>query len=206
MSDRGVDTAPPLATKLVTERLVLRPPRTSDVGRIRAAYRDNAEGLRPYLPLPAPGVDPHSVTEITARVLQHRRQWREASAFVFYLALRDGLDDVIGRVALAPIFWGPMRNATLGYWMDERQRGRGLMTEAVGAALTFAFETLALHRVEAGIMPRNAKSHGVVQRLAFRREGLCERSIQIAGVWEDHVLYAITREEWPTAGAPRGPA
>lgn len=201
MSDRGVGAPPPLATKLVTERLVLRPPRTSDVGRIRAAYRDNAESLRPYLPLPPPGTDPHSVTEITARVLQHRRQWREASAFVFYLALRDAADALIGRVALAPVFWGPMRSATLGYWMDERHRGRGLMTEAVRAVVAFAFDTLTLHRLEAGIMPRNEKSHGVVRRLAFRREGLCERSIQIAGVWEDHVLYAKTCEEWPSPPA-----
>ncbi|MEI2703827.1 MAG: hypothetical protein V9E89_00865 [Ilumatobacteraceae bacterium] len=32
--------------------------------------------------------------------------------------------------------------------------------------------------------------------LAIREEGLAERFLQINGVWEDHLRYAITTEEW----------
>jgi ribosomal-protein-alanine N-acetyltransferase len=30
----------------------------------------------------------------------------------------------------------------------------------------------------------------------MREEGTSERFLQIRGVWEDHVRYAITAEEW----------
>ena len=30
----------------------------------------------------------------------------------------------------------------------------------------------------------------------MREEGISERFLQIRGVWEDHVRYAITLEEW----------
>lgn len=196
MSTDPAEGAPTLATKLTTERLLLRPPKHGDVGAIRAAYRKNDAVLRPYLPLPPPGVDPTSLTEITAGVLRHRRQWRERAGYTFYLLRRDDPDVIIGRVALVHIIWRPLDMATLGYWLDADQRGQGLAVEAVGAAVEFAFERLALHRVEACIMPRNTPSQRVVNALGFRHEGRAERYLQIAGTWEDHDRYAMTAEDW----------
>jgi ribosomal-protein-alanine N-acetyltransferase len=62
--------------------------------------------------------------------------------------------------------------------------------------LKFAFEDLGLHRVEAAIVPRNDRSRRVADKLGMRQEGISERFLQIRGVWEDHVRYAITTEEW----------
>ena len=62
--------------------------------------------------------------------------------------------------------------------------------------LRFAFETLGLHRVEISIIPRNAASRRVVEKLDLRVEGLAERYLEIDGVWEDHIRFAITIEEW----------
>jgi [ribosomal protein S5]-alanine N-acetyltransferase len=50
--------------------------------------------------------------------------------------------------------------------------------------------------MEAAIVPRNDKSHRVVAKLGLRDEGTAVRFLQIQGIWEDHVRYAITREEW----------
>jgi ribosomal-protein-alanine N-acetyltransferase len=61
------------------------------------------------------------------------------------------------------------------------------MTEAVKRIVEIAFDDLALHRVEANIMPRNAPSLAVAERAGFVREGLSPRYLQIAGKWEDHV-------------------
>jgi [ribosomal protein S5]-alanine N-acetyltransferase len=62
--------------------------------------------------------------------------------------------------------------------------------------LRYGFEELHLHRIEAAIVPRNAASRRVAYKLGLRDEGLAERFLQIRGVWEDHVRYAITSEEW----------
>ena len=62
--------------------------------------------------------------------------------------------------------------------------------------LRFAFEELGLHRVEIGVIPRNAASRRVAAKLGLREEGIAERFLQINGVWEDHVRFGITVEEW----------
>jgi ribosomal-protein-alanine N-acetyltransferase len=62
--------------------------------------------------------------------------------------------------------------------------------------LRYAFDELRLHRIEAAIVPRNAPSRRVADKLGLRDEGVARRLLQIRGVYEDHVRYAITSEEW----------
>jgi [ribosomal protein S5]-alanine N-acetyltransferase len=50
--------------------------------------------------------------------------------------------------------------------------------------------------VQAAVMPRNAGSLRVLEKAGYRKEGLAERYLCIAGSWEDHVLFAVTSEEW----------
>jgi ribosomal-protein-alanine N-acetyltransferase len=50
--------------------------------------------------------------------------------------------------------------------------------------------------VEISIIPRNAPSRRVVEKLGLRNEGVAERFLEIDGRWEDHIRYAITSEEW----------
>lgn len=187
--------APSLTTRLVTPRLVLRPPRTGDVGEIRRVMRTNHEHLKPWNPAPPPGEDPSSITEVSKTVLRQRRDWKVGRGFVFMVAERDAPAVFIGKIALNGIMRGAMCSAYLGYWMAEGSQGKGLVTEAIGAVLDFAYGPAGLHRVQAAIMPRNEKSLRVIEKLAFRREGYAERYLQIAGKWEDHILFARTREE-----------
>jgi ribosomal-protein-alanine N-acetyltransferase len=111
--------------------------------------------------------------------------------------LPDG--ELIGRVQLSGISGPPFSNAHLGYFVAERHNGRGYATEAVRAAIDFAFGELALHRVQAAAIPRNLGSIRVLEKAGFREEGLALRYLHIAGVWEDHRLFAVTAEEWPQA-------
>ena len=80
---------------------------------------------------------------------------------------------------------GVTQAASLGYWLGLPYVGRGYMTEAVRAAVRFAFETLHLHRLEAATMPNNAASIRVLERNGFRREGsrapLSEDQRRVAG-------------------------
>ena len=47
---------------------------------------------------------------------------------------------------------------------------------------------------------RNRPSRRVAEKLGLRDEGVAQRFLQIRGVYEDHVRYAITREEWDERG------
>ncbi len=101
------------------------------------------------------------------------------------------LSRVIGFVSLSNIVRGAFLSCHLGYEIDGVVSSRGLMTEALQALITVAFETLRLHRIEANIIPRNARSIRVVEKLGFSYEGLSPKYLKINGVWEDHGHYAL---------------
>ncbi len=102
----------------------------------------------------------------------------------------------VGEITLSSIQRGPLQSAFVGYWIDQAVAGLGLMPESVVTVLQYAFDTLRLHRVEINIIPRNAPSRRVVEKLGLRFEGIAERYLEIDGAWEDHAHYAITAEEW----------
>ncbi len=188
---------PSLSTRVETDRLVLRPPRTADVPEMRRALRQNAAHLRPWSVAPVAGEDAASLTSVSRAVLRHRREWKAGQAYVLLITPRDDERTVIGRIALGGVLRGAFQNAYLGYWIDADRQGRGLMTEAVRAATAFALSMAALHRVQAAVMPRNAASQRVLDKAGYRREGLAARYLCIAGTWEDHFIYATTAEDRP---------
>jgi ribosomal-protein-alanine N-acetyltransferase len=111
--------------------------------------------------------------------------------------------ELIGRIALSQVFRGSFQNAYLGYSIAERWNGHGFATEAVGLVLRFAFEEAALHRVQAAVMPRNAGSIRVLEKNGFREEGYAVRYLCINGAWEDHRIFARTRDPEPVSPSRR---
>lgn len=186
-----------LQAVIETERLVLRVAGPRDVRALGEALARNERHLDPWTPLGQNTPAARTPGVLARRISDARRTWREDRGYALVVVPRGAEGRIVGRVALNAIVRGAFHNAYLGYWMDTELCGRGLMTEAVRAAVGWAFAEVGLHRVQAAVMPRNAASLRVLEKLGFRREGLAERYLQIAGRWEDHVLFAVTREEWP---------
>jgi ribosomal-protein-alanine N-acetyltransferase len=109
------------------------------------------------------------------------------------------LDD--GRIAgffnLGEIVRGAFHNAYAGWKVNVEVARQGYATEGVTALLDFAFarDGAALHRVQANVIPTNTPSIRLAEKLGLRREGVAERYLEIAGVWQDHVMFARTVEE-----------
>jgi ribosomal-protein-alanine N-acetyltransferase len=125
-----------------------------------------------------------------------QRAWTAGTAFAFAVLATDERDRLIGRVALANVVRGPWQNATLGYWIDRDASRRGHASRAVRLVLGYAFDHLGLHRVQPAIIPRNAASLRVAEKVGFRREGRALRYLKINGAWEDHDIFALTSEDW----------
>ena len=101
-----------------------------------------------------------------------------------------------GEINLSSVQRGPFQSAYVGYWIDQAQAGHGYMPEALVAVARFAFDHVRLHRMQISIIPRNHRSRRVVEKLKIRDEGIAHRYLEINGVWEDHIRYALTVEEW----------
>jgi ribosomal-protein-alanine N-acetyltransferase len=193
-------TSPSLSTRVVTDRLVLRAPRSSDVPELRKLLRANADHLRPWEPQPIPGEDPSSLTAVTNRTTRQRSDWRHDRAYPFVLTLKEKGEPIVGRLTLGGVQRGDFQNAYVGYWIDREHQRRGLVSEALVGAFAFAFGVARLHRLQIAIMPRNAASLRVMEKVGARREGLAERYLKIAGKWEEHVLFGVTCEDWERSG------
>lgn len=120
-----------------------------------------------------------------------------------HVIVADG--EVVGRVTLSDISHGTFASCHLGYWLSESHNGRGLATAAVGEIVAVGFGTLGLHRIEAGTIPRNERSQAVLERNGFVPFGLAPSYLEIAGEWEDHILYQVLNETGLGA-APRNAA
>ena len=186
---------------LTGPRVLLRPLAVADYVAWREVRVRSKDWLEEWEPLPDPGTpDPVADREaFRARCGAWDRQRQFDSAYGYGLFLLDGT--FAGEVSLGSVLRGPFQSSFIGYWIDEAQAGHGYVPEAVALAIRYGFETLGLHRMEAAIVPRNAKSRRVAAKLGLRDEGVAERFLQIRGVWEDHVRYAITYEDWLARGA-----
>jgi ribosomal-protein-alanine N-acetyltransferase len=102
--------------------------------------------------------------------------------------------EIAGRINLNDIVWGAFQSANLGYWVSEKDNGRGLATAAVRETVAVAFGELGLHRVQAGTLLHNAASQRVLERNGFTRIGVAPAYLKIAGRWQDHILFQVVAE------------
>jgi ribosomal-protein-alanine N-acetyltransferase len=175
------------------ERLTLRSLEPGDAAAMLALYERNATFLQPWDPARPPGFYTLSFQEDIIRTAQTAAA--NDRGYMFGIVLNE-TGALVGRLTLSGIVRGAFQNAYLGYWLDEGCTGRGLMTEAVGLALRHGFQVLRLHRIQAATLPHNHASRRVLEKNGFRREGLAQRYLLIDGQWQDHVLFALTVEEW----------
>ena len=82
-------------------------------------------------------------------------------------------------------------SAEIGYWLDRDHQGRGLMSEAVQAIVTLAFEHLGLHRLEIRADVVNERSRAIPERLGFSLEGTMRGAYRVGGRYVDDALYAL---------------
>lgn len=153
--------------------------------------RRNESFLTPWEPERPKGyVEPEAQR---ARLRKAVSDVKEDRAYTFGIFTLE--DDLVGTLTLSNVARGVWQNATIGYFVDEQLNGRGIATEAIGLAVKIAFAELKLHRVQGAVMPRNRGSLRALEKAGFRHEGEALRYLKIAGVWEDHLILAITAED-----------
>ncbi|QHW34249.1 GNAT family N-acetyltransferase [Paenibacillus rhizovicinus] len=181
--------------KLNTKRLQLLVIDESYAERALAFVMRNREALAEWEP---ERNEAYFTLESQRKLIQQDRLgMNEGQSIRFWLKLAGESDgELIGTASISNIVRGAFQSCHLGYRMDAAYRNSGYMTEALSHVVAFAFEQLNLHRIEANVMPRNAPSLKVCERLGFRREGLAHDYLRIAGKWEDHIHMVLLHPSW----------
>lgn len=178
--------------------LVLRPLRQRDKAEWMALRRRNVDWLKAW---EATQPDPSGpLPSYRSMVSSLNAQARAGQSMPWVIAIREpraARPVMAGQLTVSGILWGSALTASLGYWVDREQAGRGLAPTAVALATDHCFGALGLHRMEINIRPENAASLRVVEKLGFRDEGLRRAYLHIDGRWADHRTFALTAEEVP---------
>lgn len=179
--------------RIKTKRLLLRPFCLYDAKTYFALATD---------PAVLSGTDmPHDLDEASARewIVSHPECW-ERRKELFMLATSLENREIIGSVS---IFTHDRHNkAELGYWIAHSFWNKGFASEATLAMVTFAFETMKLHKIEANHLVRNPSSGKVLQKIGFKYEGLLRQSYLKDGIFEDLAYYGLLQSEFTTNSTP----
>jgi [ribosomal protein S5]-alanine N-acetyltransferase len=182
-------------TEIRGKRVYLRHPTNQDYpawAELRALSRAH---LTPWEPQWSR--DELTRSNFRRRLRQYHREMRDDQGYAYIIF--DEADAVlVGGLNLSNVRRGVAQAASIGYWMGAPFARRGLMTDAVRAAVGFAFATLRLNRLEAACLPSNAASQRVLEKAGFAREGRARRYLKINGQWQDHDLFALLQDD------PRG--
>lgn len=114
---------------------------------------------------------------------------RHADGTALPHVILDETGDVAGRITLNGIVRGPFLSCSVGYWVSAGRNGRGLATAALAHIKAVAFGELGLHRLQAETLVHNAASQAVLARNGFERFGLAPAYLNIAGRWQDHIMF-----------------
>jgi len=93
------------------------------------------------------------------------------------------------------------RRVEVGYALARAHWGNGYMRETLKALLTYAFDVLAFHRIEADVDPRNTASIRTLERLGFQRERYLREGWQVTGEIQDSLFYGLLRPDWKSRNA-----
>jgi RimJ/RimL family protein N-acetyltransferase len=103
-------------------------------------------------------------------------------------------------VGCVTLFLAPRHGrAEIAFWVGRTYWRRGFATEAAFAVVGYAFDQLALHRIDGGHFTWNEASRAVLVKLGFQREGVRRGYLLRSGKFEDVVVYGLMRP-LPTSG------
>jgi [ribosomal protein S5]-alanine N-acetyltransferase len=180
-------------------RLRLRPLEATDEAEFARVVLSSREAWAPWLPAA------HDAVTMAERFRREMDRAERGMAGGTHLRLAAFLEkgELVGFFALNEVVRGVFDCAYASWQVAAGRMNEGIGTDGVRGLLAIAFDEepdgIGLHRVQANIMPRNGPSLRVAEKIGFRREGLAQRYLRIAGVWEDHAMLALTREEWPSS-------
>jgi ribosomal-protein-alanine N-acetyltransferase len=97
--------------------------------------------------------------------------------------------EVIGQITVQNIEYGPVRGASLGYWVATTHQGHGHATRAVALALDLMAGELRLHRAQATTQLDNTGSQHVLASNGFTAFGVAHSQILLGGLWRDVIMW-----------------
>ena len=111
-------------------------------------------------------------------------------SIMWAIALPDGPGTMIGTIC----FWNILKEhyrAEVGYMLHPGFWNKGLMKEALLAAIDYGFNQIKLHSIEGHINPANAVSGILLEKCGFIKEAYFKENFYFKGNFFDSAVYSL---------------
>ena len=181
-------SVPAVPAAMVTRRLVLRPPRDSDLDTLTALHADPAVNRF------CAAATPQGRAATEAQLQAWLKHWQTRGFGHWAIAEREKPDSLIG-------FGGLMHRSVAGhtglylyYRITPQAWGRGLASEMAQYAISQAFEQYHEGAVVAAVLPSNAPTRKTLEGLGLRLKGTLADGPGSAAA----LLYELGADRWAT--------
>ena len=154
-----------------------------------AVVERNRAYLREWLPWVDLTTSPHDLRNFVVRVHNQFDAGRGPQCGLWV----EGA--FAGSIGCHPIDW-PNRACSIGYWIEQRYQGKGIVTRTCESFLDYLFDDLGLHRVTIHCGVANARSCAIPERLGFTREGMIRDGEWANDRWLDLVTWGMLEDDW----------
>jgi ribosomal-protein-alanine N-acetyltransferase len=176
--------------------LEVRKPRLADAGAWSRTRRRDRRHLETWEPTTPGDWDTNNAALAWPGQWSTLRALARRGMSLPFVVTVDG--QFAGQVTVGNVVRGSLCSAWIGYWVGTHAVGGGVATAAAALVVDHCFFNAGLHRLEATVRPENAPSIRVLTKLGFREEGLFRRYLDVAGMWRDHLCFALTTEDIPS--------
>jgi RimJ/RimL family protein N-acetyltransferase len=172
---------------LTGESVTLRELRTSDALSLFALL--TTEEVSRFISPP-----PSTVKGFEGFIAWTLRQ-RTIGCYACFAVTLKGSDTAIGIFQIRETEPG-FGTAEWGFAIGSPYWGTGIFKEGAQLVITFAFETIGVHRLEARAAVKNGRGNGALKKLGAVQEGILRKSFLRNGEYLDQVLWSILDEDW----------
>jgi RimJ/RimL family protein N-acetyltransferase len=138
---------------------------------------------------------PPNTVEGFERFIAWTLRQRSVGSYACFAVTIDATDTAIGIFQLRQLEPG-FGTAEWGFALGSAYWGTGVFQEGAELLVSFAIETVGVHRLEARAAVRNGRGNGALRKVGAVQEGLLRKSFLKNGEYLDQALWTILDEDW----------
>lgn len=173
---------------LESERLLIRKLDLKDAKELQSIRSD--ERVMTYM-----DSERHSELQNSEKFILNQSKMYKEKTGLFWALIEKSTNAFIGDFALFNID-SKNNRAEIGYTLKPEFWKKGFMSEAMYTLLSFGFQELNLHSLEANINPENDNSRALLKKMGFQKEAYFRENYYYNGTYLDSEIYSLLTHEF----------
>lgn len=136
---------------------------------------------------------PKSIHDIEAFIRTFNEGFNQGQHIAWVITLKENPAQMIGSIGYWRTNLANYR-AEIGYMLHPAFWRKGIVSEALKATISFGFEEMKLHSIQANIDPLNDASRQILLKHGFVKEAYFREDFYFNGSFMDSEIYSLLKE------------